>query len=77
MVRSSWAPSATGPARRVYRLTARGMDYIDATVPALEHATQVITRYLRTYAAHTGRPARATTHRDSPAVSSLAERTAR
>jgi hypothetical protein len=53
------------------------MDYIDATVPALEHATQVITRYLRTYAAHTGRPARATTHRDSPAVSSLAERTAR
>jgi poly-beta-hydroxybutyrate-responsive repressor len=77
MVRSSWAPSAAGPARRVYRLTARGMDYIDATVPALEHATQVITRYLRTYAAHTGRPARATTHRDSPAVSSLAERTAR
>jgi DNA-binding PadR family transcriptional regulator len=52
MVRSSWAPSSAGPARRVYQLTARGRAAIDATVPALEHATTVISRYLRTYAAH-------------------------
>jgi poly-beta-hydroxybutyrate-responsive repressor len=54
MVRSTWAPSSAGPARRVYHLTAHGQAAIDSTVPALEHATAVITRYLHTYAAHTG-----------------------
>jgi DNA-binding PadR family transcriptional regulator len=52
MVRSTWTPSIAGPARRVYRLTPRGMACIDETVPALEHAATVISRYLRTYAAH-------------------------
>lgn len=70
MVRSSWTPSSAGPARRVYRLTPRGLDCIDATVPALEHATTVIGRYLRTYAAH------ARTRTAAPAASAASVTTA-
>lgn len=56
MVRSAWVPSATGPSRRVYRLTARGQESLQTTVPALEHAAAVIDRFLRTYAQQCARP---------------------
>ncbi|MGH8894050.1 MAG: helix-turn-helix transcriptional regulator [Actinomycetes bacterium] len=52
MVRSTWAPSAAGPSRRVYHLTAKGQEALEATVPALEHAATVIARFLHAHAAH-------------------------
>ena len=62
LVRSAWAPSRNGPARRMYRLTPAGEHSLHAWVPELEHMQSIVQLYLAVYAAHTA------THRTDRAL---------
>ena len=51
LVRSTWETSASGPARRTYRLTAEGTDWLHAWAAGVEEAGRMIDRFLGRYAA--------------------------
>jgi PadR family transcriptional regulator, regulatory protein PadR len=49
LVRSDWNMSSTGPARRVYRLTATGEEHLCEWVRALEESRRMVDDYLIRY----------------------------
>jgi PadR family transcriptional regulator, regulatory protein PadR len=49
LVRSAWEPSETGPDRRIYELTRRGMEELHAHVGALTETRRVLDRLLSRY----------------------------
>ena len=50
LVRSSWEPSAVGPARRMYELTRAGMEELHEAAAALAATEQVLGTFLSRYA---------------------------
>lgn len=50
LVRSEWEPSAAGPARRIYHITADGLECLDGQVHGLEHVHEVLHVFLDRYA---------------------------
>lgn len=50
LVHSSWEPSASGPARRVYALTDRGHGSLDALAASVGQVARSLNRYHRRYA---------------------------
>jgi poly-beta-hydroxybutyrate-responsive repressor len=59
LVRSWWEPSAAGPARRRYELTAEGADWLHAWAGTLAEVHRLLGGYLARYVTHTtsARPA--------------------
>jgi poly-beta-hydroxybutyrate-responsive repressor len=51
LVSSAWAPSDSGPARRVYDITPHGRAALGEWVPELQHLQHLVERYLADYAA--------------------------
>ena len=51
LVRSTWETQGSGPARRVYELTAQGMEYLHAWVASLRGTRARLDRFLDEYAA--------------------------
>jgi len=49
LVRSSWEPSASGPARRTYVLTDEGRDWLHAVAGALAEVHRTLGTYHRRY----------------------------
>lgn len=49
LVRSSWEPSSTGPARRIYELTRAGMEALHVQAKALAAAGTLIDVFLSRY----------------------------
>lgn len=49
LVHSAWEPSGTGPDRRIYELTRRGMESLHDQAKALAAAGQVIGGFLSRY----------------------------
>ena len=47
-VTSEWEAEGSGPARRVYALTARGEEHLDEWLVVLGHLAQSMTRFVRT-----------------------------
>ncbi len=57
---SEWDVETGGPARRVYKLTARGEKHLDEWATVLEHVSMSMTRFVKTaHTLKTGRPIRA------------------
>jgi len=52
LVRSNWDTSNAGPARRVYTLTAEGIEFLDAWVVNLREARKRIDHFLLEYEDH-------------------------
>ena len=50
LVESSWDTSGKGPARRVYQLTARGRDHLDAWTIAIKYQREVLDAFLNRHA---------------------------
>ena len=50
LVRSSWEPSASGPARRTYELTDEGRDWLHAVAGSLAEVSRSLGAYRRRYA---------------------------
>ncbi|MBW3667130.1 MAG: helix-turn-helix transcriptional regulator, partial [Actinobacteria bacterium] len=63
LVDSEWETSSAGPARRVYTVTAEGMDWLHAWAGALREGRRLLSRFLERYesqvAADRGTAARA------------------
>jgi len=53
LARSSWCPSAEGPARRTYHLTARGLATLERVVLDLQHTRRALDTYLDRYGVST------------------------
>jgi poly-beta-hydroxybutyrate-responsive repressor len=49
MVCSTWDTQNTGPARRVYKLTDQGVDYLHAWVATLNQTHKLLSRFLLEY----------------------------
>ena len=49
LVRSSWEPSASGPARRTYELTAEGTDWLHVLAGSLNDVARSLAAYRRRY----------------------------
>lgn len=49
LVHSTWEPSASGPARRTYELTAEGADWLHVTAGALNDVARSLAVYRRRY----------------------------
>lgn len=49
LVRSSWEPSASGPARRTYELTAEGRDWLHVVAGSLGEVARSLDAYRRRY----------------------------
>ena len=47
-VTSEWEAEGSGPARRVYALTARGEEHLEEWIVVLGHLAQSMTRFVRT-----------------------------
>jgi len=52
LVRSSWNTEGPGPARRVYEITAEGLDYLHAWEANLRRTRERLDRFLAEYQAH-------------------------
>ncbi len=50
LVRSSWEPSASGPARRTYELTDEGRDWLHVMAGSLAEVSRFLGVYRRRYA---------------------------
>ena len=50
MVRSSWEPSASGPARRTYELTDEGREWLHVVAGSLNEVARSLAAYRRRYA---------------------------
>jgi len=50
LVRSSWEPSASGPARRTYELTDAGRDWLHVVAGPLHEVARSLAVYRRRYA---------------------------
>ena len=48
---STWEPGPTGPARRVYSITAAGHEWLDSSAAVLDTYRQTIDRFLDLYGA--------------------------
>jgi PadR family transcriptional regulator PadR len=48
-VSSSWDTESRGPARRVYEITAEGLEYLRAWVMELRRTRERLDRFLREY----------------------------
>lgn len=46
-VKSEWETDKAGPARRVYRLTARGERHLDEWATVLEHVSKSMARFVK------------------------------
>jgi len=46
-VKSEWETDGSGPARRVYRLTARGEQHLEEWATVLDHVSKSMTRFVR------------------------------
>jgi poly-beta-hydroxybutyrate-responsive repressor len=58
-VKSEWETDTSGPARRVYKLTARGERHLDEWAAVLEHVSRSMARFVKEAKnATNGRPAR-------------------
>lgn len=55
-VESSWEHSSSGPARRVYRLSQDGADWLHAWAGSLRDSHRYLTRYLARYDVMFGEP---------------------
>jgi PadR family transcriptional regulator PadR len=49
LVRSAWEPSATGPNRRIYKLTREGMEELHLQATALVDTSASLERFLTRY----------------------------
>jgi PadR family transcriptional regulator, regulatory protein PadR len=49
LVRSSWEPSTSGPARRTYELTEEGREWLHLVAGSLAEVTRSLTAYRRRY----------------------------
>ena len=49
LVRSTWAPSTAGPARRTYSLTREGADWLHSIADALHTTSQALAVYQHRY----------------------------
>jgi len=49
MVCSTWETQNSGPARRVYELTAEGLEYLRAWVATIQQTHQSLSRFLSDY----------------------------
>jgi len=49
LVRSTWAPSTAGPARRTYSLTREGADWLHTIAEALHTTSQALAVYQQRY----------------------------
>ncbi len=49
LVRSSWEPSAAGPARRTYELTDEGREWLHVVAGSLAEASRSLAAYRRRY----------------------------
>ncbi len=49
LVRSSWEPSTTGPARRTYELTDEGRDWLHVVAGSLAEVSRALATYQRRY----------------------------
>ncbi len=49
LVRSSWAPSSRGPARRTYTLTDEGRDWLHAMAGSLGEVHRILSVFRRRY----------------------------
>ena len=49
LVRSAWAPSASGPDRRIYELTRRGTEELHRHAVSLAGARELLERFLSRY----------------------------
>ncbi len=49
LVRSSWEPSTTGPARRIYALTDDGLEWLHALAGSLTNVSLALETYRRRY----------------------------
>jgi PadR family transcriptional regulator PadR len=47
MVTSEWEVDESGPARRVYKLTAKGEGHLDEWAAVLEHVSQSMVRFVK------------------------------
>jgi len=47
MVTSRWQTDQSGPARRIYRLTAEGEKHLEEWATVLEHISKSMTRFVR------------------------------
>ncbi|MBC7233532.1 MAG: helix-turn-helix transcriptional regulator [Chloroflexi bacterium] len=52
LVRSSWDTEGGGPARRVYEITAEGLDYLHAWVVNIRRTRERLDRFLSEYEAY-------------------------
>lgn len=50
LVRSSWEPSASGPARRTYQLTDEGREWLHVVAGSLAEVARSLSTYRRRYA---------------------------
>jgi PadR family transcriptional regulator, regulatory protein PadR len=46
-VKSEWETDTSGPARRVYRLTAKGERHLDEWATVLEHVSDAMNRFVK------------------------------
>jgi PadR family transcriptional regulator PadR len=49
LVRSSWEPSTSGPARRTYELTDEGREWLHVVAGSLSEVARSLARYRRRY----------------------------
>ena len=59
LVASSWEESAVGPDRRVYRITARGRQVLDAEAEVLGEVHQHMATFIRRFTRLASRPSAA------------------
>ena len=52
LVKSSWDMEGRGPARRVYEITADGVEYLHAWVDHIRSTRERLGRFLETYKSH-------------------------
>ena len=55
-VKSEWKTDKSGPARRVYRLTARGEQHLEEWATVLEHVSKSMARFVRQTRESLGEP---------------------
>jgi len=59
LARSTWQPSAAGPARRMYELTRAGMEELHAAASSLAATERLLATFLSRYGEFVALPARA------------------
>jgi len=50
LLESEWDTSGTGPARRLYRLTPKGQEYLEAWAVTIEQRKRSLEKFLKMYA---------------------------